>query len=147
MEDDEDTIKLQSTFKDLERSNVRGIDIQIYIDMLDNRRNKAFLSDIENFVINVNNIGKELVDNNILINDDLEILLNSIAKINKPQHKNATAYILGYIATDKGRELTIDNFKKAFNLIKKSKKYKYTMDDTSVQTPDIIRYARLWLKL
>lgn len=147
MEEDDDVIKLQSTFKDLERSNVRGIDVQVYIDMLDIRRNKVFLSDIENFVINVNNIARELIENDIILNDDLEILLNSIVKIDKPQYKNATAYILGYIASDRGKELTIDNFKKAFNLIKKSKKYKYTVNDTSVQTPDIIRYARLWLKI
>jgi hypothetical protein len=147
MEEDEDTIRLESTFKDFERANIRGIDVQNYIDMLDTRRNKAFLSDIENFVINVNNIGKELVDNNILINDDIEILLNNIIKLDKPQYKNATAYILGYIATDRGRELTQENFKKAYNLIKKTKKHKYTVEDTSVQTPDIVRYARLWLKL
>ena len=145
--EEEDTIRLESTFKDFERANVRGIDIQNYIDMLDTRRNKAFLSDIENFVINVNNIGKEMVDNNILINDDIEILLNNIIKLDKPQYKNATAYILGYIATDRGRELSQENFKKAYNLTKKTKKYKYTVEDTSVQSPDIVRYGRLWLQL
>lgn len=141
--DDDNNIRFEDSFKDVERTGMRGVDIDIYLNEFSLKQHKLFRSDIESFIINTNSIAKELVDNNIDI--DIEIILENIKNLDKPHLKNPTAYILGYIASRGGRKLDQDSYKKALNMIKKGKKGNYAFEDTSVLQPDIIRYARIWL--
>lgn len=145
MSDEEDNvINMQATFKDLDRINVGNYkDLDIYIDAIGGKQNKLFRSDIEIFVQTVYSVGKEFIDNNIISPIELDILLESMSKINKPQYKNATAYILGYIISNGGKDITKINAKKAFSLITPGKS-PYLVEDKSVDCAAIIRYARLW---
>jgi hypothetical protein len=143
--DKDNDIDMQPTFDDLQRVGAGNYqDLDNYIDAIGGKQNKLFRSDIEIFVHSVYNVAKELIDNNILYTDDLDILLNSMSKLNKPQYKNATAYILGYIASGGGRNITKEKIKKALGLIRFNKKDIYTVQDKSIDCAAVIRYARLW---
>lgn len=142
--DEDNNIGFEDSFKDVERTGMRGIDIDVYLNEFSLKQTKLFRSDIESFIINTNSIAREMVDNNILNNNDLENILENIKNLDKPNLKNPSAYILGYIASNGGRNLDIENYKKALNIIKR-KKTKYSLEDTSVLQPDIIRYARIWI--
>jgi hypothetical protein len=67
-----------------------------------------------------------------------------MSKLNKPQYKNATAYILGYIASNGGHNITKDKIKKSLGLIRFNKKDIYTVQDKSIDCAAVIRYVRLW---
>lgn len=144
-DDDNNRIDMQATYDDLQRVGVGNYqDLDNYINEIGGKQNKLFKSDIEVFVHSVYNVGKELIDNNILSSTNLDVLLNSMSKLNKPQYKNATAYILGYIASNGGYDITKEKTKKALGLIRFNKKDIYTVQDKSIDCASIIRYARLW---
>ena len=65
--------------------------------------------------------------------DDLEAI----------EHKNPTAYVLGFLSTGGGIKLTKKNFD---DLISNANILKY-LEESSVNPEDIIRYARLWQNL
>lgn len=144
-DEDDDIINMQVTFKDLERINVGDYkDLDTYIDAIGGKQNKLFRSDIEIFVHTVYNVGKELVDNNIISQTELDILLENMSKLNKPEYKNATAYILGYIASNgQKKDMSRKNLIKSISLITKGQS-PYLVEDQSVDCAAIIRYARLW---
>jgi len=145
MSDDDNDIDMQPTFDDMQRVGTGNYqDLDNYIDAIGGKQNKLFRSDIEIFVHSVYNVAKELIDNNLLYTNDLNILLNSMSKLNKPQYKNATAYILGYIASSTGHNITKEKIKKALGLIRFNKKNIYTVQDKSIDCAAVIRYARLW---
>jgi hypothetical protein len=143
-DEDDNQTGMQATFKDLERVNVGNYkDLDIYVDIIGGKQNKLFRSDIEVFVQTVYNVGKELIDAKVINEADLDNLLENMSRINKPQYKNATAYILGYIASGGGGDITKNSAKKALKLITPGK-YDYQVEDRSVDCAAIIRYARLW---
>jgi hypothetical protein len=150
MSDDEnDDIEMKGSYNDRERTSNIGPDLETYImDLGGSISTKLFKSDIERFVIDIDSITRELIENNILSSGNLKILLDNMINLDKPQYKNATAYILGYIASDGGREITEKSYKNALQLtVKRKGKNNYIMSDTSVQSPDIIRYAVLWTNI
>ena len=76
---------------------------------------------------------------------DIQTLLEVSQRLPRVGYKNATAFVLGYIASRGGRqEITKLSLNKAF-------KYYQLMStektDLSIKKPDIIRYARLWVDL
>ena len=145
MSEEDDVINVQATFKDFERINVGDYkDLDTYIDAIGGKQNKLFRSDIEIFVQTVYNVGKEFIDKNIISQTELDFLLESMSKLNKHQYKNATAYILGYIASSGGRTMTKKNIEKALGLIRFNKKDIYTVQDKSIDCASVIRYGRLW---
>lgn len=166
---DKDNIEMQGGYKDLERTSRREIDIDSYINMFgDKNRTKLFRSDIEIFVYDVVRISKELIDINIISYKDQDIILESMGILNRPEFKNATAYILGYIVSQGGFKMSKDHYYIALTLIGKnikdekikkisnenirSKIYslklkKYKVEDHSIESPDIVRYGRLWLNI
>ncbi len=80
-------------------------------------------------------IGGNIADDNTIL-----YLQNSISNIGtNAAYMNPTAYVLGYIATNSGKEaLTherLQNAVTAMNII----------DNSHVSVVDIIRYARLWI--
>ncbi len=94
------------------------------------------------FKIKVNAISLQIMnDTNALNKADIKILLSKISSLQYIQYKNATAYILGYIATDGGKKLTKKNVDNVFSTVLP------TVADKSVKEPDIIRYSRLWLSI
>ena len=136
---------MQPTFDDMQRVGAGNYqDLDNYIDAIGGKQNKLFRSDIEIFVHSVYNVATDLIDNNALYPNDLNILLNSMSKLNKPQYKNATAYILGYIASSAGHNITKEKIKNALGLIRFNKKNIYTVQDKSIDCAAVIRYARLW---
>ena len=147
--DKESNIELQATFKDIERVSVRNVDIEMFIDMLGGKNNKPFRSDIKKFVDNVYNVCRGMMEDNVaLLNKlDLEKILENMVNLNKPGYKNASAYILGYIASNGGTKYTKESAKKAFTLLKKKNKYNYTIEDTTVDDASIVRYSILWINM
>ena len=134
-------------FKDLDRVSMPNyIDIDMYIDLVSKKRNKLFMSSLEKFVKNVYQIGKDLIENGLLSIKDLENILNNIATLDNPQYKNATAYLLGYIASDGGTNLdpkNAENLLRKFNTLEK----KNFFEDDTLDCAAIIRYARLWVSM
>jgi hypothetical protein len=167
--DKDDNIEMQGSYKDLERTSRREIDVDIYIDMFgDKKRTKLFRSDIEIFVTDIVRITKELIDINVLTEKDQDNILENMGKVDRPEFKNSTAYILGYIVSQGGIKISKEYYYMALTLIGKTikdekikkisnenirnkiysiKSKKYKVEDNSVESPDIIRYGRLWLNM
>jgi hypothetical protein len=138
---DEEENRFQAEVNVFERVNRRdNIDIDIDIG-IGPKKNRTQETPIERFVKFVNAIALELTNENYLSEDDVKYILEKIRKVNKPEYKNPTAYILGYIATNNGgNKINKDKLIECFNLLDK-------LVDKSVTQPDIIRYARLWMNL
>lgn len=145
----ESNIELQASFKDIERVSARILDLETYIDMLGGKHNKPFRSDIKKFVDNVYSITRNLMDDNLklLYPEDQQEILDNMKNLNKPGYKNPSAYILGYIASNGGSKYDKESAKKAFSLLKKKNKYKYTIEDKSVDYASIVRYSILWMNM
>lgn len=100
---------------------------------------------VERFKSQVNGIARNLngyeTIRGISLND-VTYLLDMVRNLPKPEHKNAACYVLGYIATNGGRNISVPQvtyvFQKVLPYIDSSKK---------VKKPDIVRYARLWMDL
>ena len=97
---------------------------------------------LERFISITNGISRNLMGQGKQISErDINILIKKAYKLDKVEFKNPTAYILGYIASSGGQEI-------------KEELFRYTvieilpvMTEGSVLPPDILRYARLWMKL
>lgn len=76
---------------------------------------------------------------------DIETLLEVSQRLSRVGYKNATAFVFGYIASRGGQqEITKLSLSKAFRYYQLMSTEK---TDLSIQKPDIIRYARLWVNL
>lgn len=141
VEDVEEENRFQAEVNVFERVNRRdNIDIDIDIG-IGPKKNRTQETPIERFVKFVNAIALELTNENHLSENDVRYILEKIRVINKPEYKNPTAYILGYIATNYGgNQINKDKLIECFNLLDK-------LADKSVTQPDVIRYARLWMNL
>ena len=90
----------------------------------------------------VNAIYNQLREDRIgLSGEDLNRLIEIVDILDKVQYKNATGYILGYIASNGGENINKQNLNNVFKNILK------TVSDKSVGQEDVLRYARLWLSL
>jgi len=104
-------------------------------------KKKSQKTPLERFIESVNAITLSLInDKNVLSYDDLKIILESINLINKPEYKNPTGYILGYMVSNGGFKMVGEKIFDIFDLLE-------FLEDKSVKPEDIIRYARLWLKI
>jgi hypothetical protein len=92
---------------------------------------------------NVEAISRDIKTNHprLLGNDDIEFLQDKINTLDKPGYKNASCYILGYIATNESKE-SIDKVRLDFA----HRKIVPELVDTSIEKADIIRYGNLWIK-
>lgn len=105
-------------------------------------KEKKHLQDpIEKFSVAVDAISRLLNDvSGITIEQkDIDKMVESAYLLKNIEFKNPSAYVLGYLASKGGRNIeksTVDNvFKKALSHTK------------GVLEPDVIKYAKLWLKL
>jgi hypothetical protein len=90
----------------------------------------------------VNAIAQQLREDGFrLSNDDITQLIENVEKLNNPQYKNPTAYLLGYVASSGGRVIDKKTVNNVFNNLLK------TVSDKSVKNEDVLRYARLWYNL
>lgn len=121
-----------------ERAGIRN-DVDIDIEDIE-KKSRTKKSPLERFIESVNAISLDLIAReNILDETDKKILLENIKNLEKPEYKNATGYIFGYIVTNGGNEIDRLKLSKLVSIIQKN-----LIEDTSVQAPDIIRYGRLW---
>ncbi len=121
-----------------ERAGIRN-DVDIEIEDIE-EKSRTKKSPIERFIESVNAISLDIISReNILDENDRKILLEYIKKLEKPEYKNATGYIFGYIVTNGGNEIDKLKLSKLVRLIQRN-----LIADSSVQPPDIIRYGRLW---
>ena len=109
----------------------------------DNKKYKKFQDPIERFKSNINAISIDLINYYPDIhNNDINFMINTVSRLNKPEYKNASAYVLGYLAIkNSGNKL---NKTIIFKIFDKCLPY---IQDKSVKKADIIRYARLWLSI
>lgn len=133
-------------FIDKEEENIFGDEYNVFerTGMYTEKNFKKQSQDpIERLKANINAISIDLINHYNNINDsDIDFMLNKIGNLKKPEFKNATAYILGYLAIkNSGNKLNKNNI---FKVFEKCLPY---VQDKSVKKADIIRYARLWLNI
>jgi hypothetical protein len=149
-EDDIVTNELKDEAKAFERAGVAGFDCSIYTDL---KQNKKFLNRIEAFCKNTTAIILEIITNAnppILVKEDLNIILENIKNVNKPEFKNPTAFVLGYyVANDSTKEINMKKFEKVQNILYNNygDDNEYKVSDNTVTEVDIVRYGRLWLTI
>jgi hypothetical protein len=75
-----------------------------------------------------------------LTETDINMILEKTRLVPNLKYKNYVAYVLGYIASEGGRSLDKVNYVIDTVLPK--------LDDKgSVEPPDVVRYASLWMKI
>jgi hypothetical protein len=123
-----------------ERVGMRG-DINVDIDMIGMEKKKSQKTPLERFIESVNAITLQIInEKNMLSQGDLKIILETITSLNKPEYKNPTGYVLGYMASNGGFNMVGEKIFDIFDLLE-------FLEDKSVKPEDVIRYARLWLKI
>jgi hypothetical protein len=97
----------------------------------------------EQFALYVDAISRKLNSNEEIniSEDDITAMLNNIRKLKNVEHINPSAYILGYIASNGGKNMNIEKVKWVINVVSPK------LDIGSVKPPDIVRYARFWMSL
>jgi len=139
-EEETENIGMEAEVNAFERMGVRTEFNMPFMDNLD-KKNKLKKTPLERFYESVNGISLQLLEKNKLSQGDVTYILESIVKLDKPEYKNATGYILGYIVSGGGNKI---NKKKLLEVIELLTDF---LEDKSVQAPDIIRYSRLWINL
>ena len=77
-----------------------------------------------------------------LSQDDISFMKNKLSNVKNVDMKNPTAFVLGYLATNKGS----GSIKKSvINVV--FEKFLTRVEDSSVKKADVVRYARLWTQL
>lgn len=120
-----------------------GTNIGGELGELEKKINRLVQDPADRFAIYVDAISRSLINRDIvkLSQDDIESMLMPIRNIKNVEHKNPTAYILGYIASQGGRSLQHQIVEKVLKVMLPS------VEDSSVKEPDVIRYARFWMIL
>jgi len=107
----------------------------------ENKIERAMMDPLQRFRLFVDVISRSLMEYSDINESSINIMLEKAAELQAAEHKNPTAYILGYVASGGGRDMSRQNFSRAVKLIS------HVKDTGSVLPPDIIRYARLWQNL
>lgn len=91
----------------------------------------------EKFVVALDAIARQMRNNVQILDEHIDNMIDLAKIIPNIRYKNPTAFILGYYASQNGRELTLDSYRKVVKTM-----YPH-VDQQTIQHPDIIRYARL----
>ena len=100
-------------------------------------------SDEDSFKVYVNAISRKIMSGSNIFkinNNDIVKMLKKVNSIKNIQHKNPSVYVLGYLASNKGKEIT----KESINKVIKEVLHEI---DGNIKGPDILRYARFWINL
>jgi hypothetical protein len=105
-----------------------------------NRVERAMMDPLDRFRLYVDATSRNLNnwDGVDISEESIEKMLNSAARLKEVGHKNPTAYVLGFLATGGGHQIS----KKDFDYV--NKKVLPHAAEGSVLPPDVVRYARLW---
>jgi hypothetical protein len=145
----EDEIKFKPSIKAYEHvglsaavSAMLGTIMEGNLGELQKKINKMIQNPVDRFAIYVDAISRSLTSREIinLTQDDIINMLLPIKNIKNIEHKNPTAYILGYVATEGGISLNKKNIQKVFKILS-------SLEDYSIKEPDVIRYSRFWMTL
>ena len=133
--DDADFGEAGPSFADRERLGAPGDMMGLYAP------NPATRDPQTQFRINVNSTAKEILSNTdgILFDDSLSVLdtLALAIPIQKVANFNATAFVLGYIASNAQTGITDESFAQAIDVLKN---VNFT-NPRGVKDPDVLRYA------
>lgn len=100
------------------------------------------VSDEDRFLVFTNAFCRDLdVEADVKLTEtDINMILEKTRLVPNLKYKNYVAYVLGYIASEGGRSLDKVNYVIDTVLPK--------LDDKgSVEPPDVVRYASLWMKI
>ena len=124
-----------------ERVGMRG-DVNVDIDMIGmDKKKPSQKTPLERFIESVNAITLQIMnEKKMLSQGDLKIILETITSLKKPEYKNPTGYVLGYMDSNGGFNMVGEKIFDLFDLLE-------FLEDKSVKPEDVIRYARLWLKI
>lgn len=93
----------------------------------------------ENFVNRILDVCAQLEGRNFLKSGDCGKIIDPIKSLPRIEFKNATTYVLGYIASKGGREITRDTIANATKAVRSIETFKEI-----ITVDDIIRYAYYW---
>ena len=74
---------------------------------------------------------------------DISFMKGKADDLKNIEDKNPTAYVLGFLASNKGTSKSLDKE----TVLKVFRDYLPRVEDKSIKEPDVVRYARLWLNL
>lgn len=75
--------------------------------------------------------------NDDTVQNDIEEMKKMVNSVRNIQYLNPTGFVLGYIASSAGTRMDASVVKSTFKLLK-------YVQDTSVKSSDVVRYARYW---
>ena len=142
----DDPQQMTAEVKAFERAGPGNVMIGARIDNLNEMAKKMrIISEdyTEQFAIYVDAISRKLNSNEEIniAEDDIAAMLRNIRKIKIVEHINPSAYILGYIASNGGKNMKISKVRWVIEVVLPK------LDIGSVKPPDVIRYARFWMTL
>tara|TARA_A100001011_G_C14302881_1_gene841674 strand:+ start:586 stop:1035 length:450 start_codon:yes stop_codon:yes gene_type:complete len=103
---------------------------------------KSIQDPLERFQIRVDAIARSMkasFPGNLINEESIQNMLEKAHLLEYVQYKNPTAYVLGYIASTGGKNLTPETFSFV------EKKIEPLTLEGNIKSPDILRYARLWV--
>lgn len=114
------------------------------VNILNKERQRKDMTPEDRILQAIDAIARKISDENIykISETDINNILEKTQTIAGLQYKNPLAFILGYIATKNGTELSVRNFEIANKALAEIKKYKF--EEEGVEPEDIVRYGRLW---
>ena len=104
------------------------------------RAEKMALEPLEKFRIAVDAVSRQIGawEGTTIHQDNITEMLEAAAALQMVEHKNPTAYVLGYLASEGGKGITDERLSTVLKVILPR------AESGSVEPPDVIRYARLW---
>jgi hypothetical protein len=107
---------------------------------LQRKINQIVQDPVERFAVYVDAISRNLSGYRgvEIVNNDIIEMLTRIKDIKDVQYKNPSGYVLGFLATNGGRNMDKENIKRIIEDI-------LPHVSGSVEPADVIRYSRLWM--
>lgn len=125
----------------------RGVlaNLQSGKNVLNKERERKDMSPEDRILQAIDAISRKFADEKIypLTEQDITNMLEKTQSIPGLQYKNPLAFILGYIATRNGIDLSVKNFQVANKALTETKRYEF--EEEGVEPEDIVRYGRLWM--
>lgn len=114
-------------------------------NILNKERQRKDMTPEDRILQAIDAISRKIADEKIysLTESDITNILEKTQSIPGLQYKNPLAFILGYIATKNGSELSVKNFQVANKALTEIKRYQF--EEEGVEPEDIVRYGRLWM--
>ena len=138
--DDDYFTELRPEFDAYNRVGLQGTLFNEFVDA-NGKLDRGLLSPLQIFQIYIDSIARKLKSEDTDIsNENIEEMIEKSTKLKYIKHKNPSGYVLGYIASNAGRDINKKSFNNAISKLT-------FIDDTSLLEPDVLRYARLWLNL